>query len=692
MITLTEEQQDILAKASALKQGEIIVVNALAGCAKTSTLKLVAEQNHEQRFLYLAFNRKIVDEASSKFPDNTKASTLHAIARAYTGRKTLRYLNMDSIAEILGLNIANKKQFFEVFNVLKAYQSFCQSAFSLHELDALKDEARQKLEDDFSRKLDDKNKDFVINQRLAGIDQVEQVHKAILNADFTTFDTFLKEFVETADQRVFKYDYIVLDESQDVSRLLAKFIVSLIQAQQYKIIIVGDDSQKIYGFLGNTNLSKVILRLYKEQVIPTKSLTKSFRFQHDSRMEILSNQILQLRSEKITGARETVPPVSEQNDRIAYLSRGTFSLLAMAIYLIKKQQPYHLYGGINNFDIQELKDIYNLYLHTKQVKEMLHHSGFDSFSVERKVEVLAKFKDEVPFPAIITKSLKAFSSFFELYVFSSSKGIFEMENSISIVHFIHSKKQALESIATNSKLHLVDQFFSLIDTHSNEASNTILSTVHKAKGLEFEEVTILKSLSIIFDPVNDEIITTSYNDDGAILGLEKTNLAYSVNRISNIELASILNEEDKKGGNIFNQQGKVKTEEVAQETDRKVEPAQEKHAKDKATKRHKPVIHELVINEKMADMKEEYNILYVAITRAIRTIKISNANYIETLDFLYFINNNRAALMDIFQGRDSNFLVTIKRKGQDLNANNTGIIYEDSFISKKTLVSFLGKL
>jgi hypothetical protein len=37
-------------------------------------------------------------------------------------------------------------------------------------------------------------------------------------------------------------------------------------------------------------------------------------------------------------------------------------------------------------------------------------------------------------------------------------------------------------------------------------------------------------------------------------------------------------------------------------------------------------------------------------------------------------------------------MVTIKRKGQDLNANNTGIIYEDSFISRKTLVTFLGQL
>jgi ATP-dependent exoDNAse (exonuclease V) beta subunit len=134
----------------------------------------------------------------------------------------------------------------------------------------------------------------------------------------------------------------------------------------------------------------------------------------------------------------------------------------------------------------------------------------------------------------------------------------------------------------------------------------------------------------------------------------------------------------------------TKAEEIEPKTDKKAKPVQEKQ--EKSTKRHKPVIHELVINEKMADMKEEYNILYVAITRAIRKIKISNANYIETLDFLYFINNNREALINIFQGRDSELMVTIKRKGQKLDANNTGIIYEDSFISKKTLVLFLGKL
>jgi len=673
MFKLTKEQESILEQTKTMEQGNILLINALAGCAKTSTLKIIAQNNPNSKFLYLAFNRKIVDEAKESFPSNTKATTLHALARAYSGRKPLKYMNMEIIKNILDVDIKSSREYFKVFNALKAYQTFCQSAFSIDELDELKKDTRKKLEDDFKERFDNKNMDFIIEQRIKAIDYVEEIHYAILNSDFTTFDTFLKEFVETSHRRTFDYDYIVLDESQDVSKLLAKFIISLIKAEKYKLIIVGDNNQKIYGFLGNTNLSLVIERLYPS-LSTSMQLTKSFRFAKDSKIEELSNKILKIREEEIFGARQSVPPPSK-NDRIAYLSRGTFPLLAMSIHQILNKKEYHLYGGVANFNIKEIKDIYNLYVHTKELKELLD-KDFKLLRAEEIIKILYKNREKIPFPKIATDSLKAFSSFFELENFASSRAIFDLQDNINIVYFIYAKKKALEQIEDKSAGHIVDEFFSIIERYSDEESNTVISTIHKSKGLEFESVIILKSLSMRMDIFSDRISTVS-SETGHILGLQKVDIKSHIESIPNIEFIELLNEAEQSDTNLFKKKNT------------KYEVIFEEDSKDEELK----IDSELIINKRVRNIKEEYNILYVGITRAIRDIQISNNNYLETLKFLEFINENLEELIAINEGKESSLLVTIEKDiGRKKTKRERGIIFQDSFISIDTLFAILKEI
>ena len=674
MFKLTQEQELILEKTENMEQGKILLINALAGCAKTSTLKIIAQHNLNSKFLYLAFNRKIVDEAKNSFPSNTKSTTLHSLARAYSGRKPLKYMNMEIIKNILNIDIKSSKEYFKIFNALKAYQNFCQSAFSIDELDELKKDTRKKLEDEFKQRFENKNMDFIIDQRIKAIDYVEEIHYAILNSDFTTFDTFLKEFVETSNRRSFDYEYIVLDESQDVSKLLAKFIISLIRVNKYKLIIVGDNNQKIYGFLGNTNLSLVIERLYPTLATSMK-LTKSFRFSGHSQMEQLSNQLLKIRGEEIFGARETIP-IPSKEDRIAYLSRGTFPLLAMSIHQILNKKEYHLYGGIANFNIKEIKDIYDLYIHTKKLKELLD-KDFKLLKAEEVIKILSKNREKISFPKIVTDSLKAFSSFFELANFASSRAIFDLQDNINIVYFIYSKKKALEKIEEKSSGHIVDEFFSLIERHSNEASKTVISTIHKSKGLEFESVIILKSLSMRMDIFSDRISTVS-SETGHILGLNKVDIKSSIQSMPNLELVEILNEAEKSDTNLF-KKNTTKYEVI--------------YEKDIVEKEELKVANELIINKRIRNIKEEYNILYVAITRAIRDIQISNNNYLETLKFLEFINENLQELIGITYGKESPLLITIEKKmGRKKSKNEEGILYQDNFISISTLLTILQEI
>ena len=81
-ITPTSEQKKIIEAAIS---GQDLVIQALAGTGKTTTLKLLAEALPRKKGTYIAFNKSIVEEAGSKFPENVRCRTAHSLAYAAVG-------------------------------------------------------------------------------------------------------------------------------------------------------------------------------------------------------------------------------------------------------------------------------------------------------------------------------------------------------------------------------------------------------------------------------------------------------------------------------------------------------------------------------------------------------------------------------------------------------------------------------
>lgn len=84
-------------------EGEVVAVNALAGCGKTTTISLLCNkyrQEKNKRLLYLVFNKKNEEEASqsNKFPkEKMEIRTTHAcILRYYFGEKKMKYVDSTS--------------------------------------------------------------------------------------------------------------------------------------------------------------------------------------------------------------------------------------------------------------------------------------------------------------------------------------------------------------------------------------------------------------------------------------------------------------------------------------------------------------------------------------------------------------------------------------------------------------------
>ncbi len=85
---LTDEQQQIFDKVDSTLKSKfdtnvVIHVDAKAGTGKTALIKYIVEHNPKKRFIYTAFNKRIVEDGIETFgEDNCK--TFHALAYKYT--------------------------------------------------------------------------------------------------------------------------------------------------------------------------------------------------------------------------------------------------------------------------------------------------------------------------------------------------------------------------------------------------------------------------------------------------------------------------------------------------------------------------------------------------------------------------------------------------------------------------------
>lgn len=89
MFQPTKEQQEIISKVA---KNQNMLIAAFAGSGKTSTLKLVTETYSQKRFLYLAYNKSLEQEALKKFGSNVKSCTVHSLAYQHVGYKYRRKL------------------------------------------------------------------------------------------------------------------------------------------------------------------------------------------------------------------------------------------------------------------------------------------------------------------------------------------------------------------------------------------------------------------------------------------------------------------------------------------------------------------------------------------------------------------------------------------------------------------------
>ena len=420
----TKEQISVI---EAAKTGKDLVVQALAGTGKTTTLKLLAEALHDKKGTYIAFNKAIVEEAVSKFPSNVRCRTAHSLAYGQVGihyksrmsshsRITLKQVGEWLGVEKIGYRVQKETHVLDAAQVanlvVSSVGNFCKSTESKI--------SKEHIEIPFLASFDKKQ---VANFQKELLPFANKAWDDIQENDgFLKFDhDYYLKIWQLSSPRI-NSDFILFDEAQDADPVM----LSIVEAQHHaQRIYCGDQFQAIYEWRGAENaLSKV-------RVDQSLWLTQSFRFGDaiaseandilgflDAPVEVLGQSSIKSSVEKVllpkailcrtnAGVIQQVMNELSKNRKVAILGR-TQELIDFAeacgqLQKGKKTSHYEL-APFNSW--AEVKTYVARYPEeTHEIKTMI--DLVDRFGVTALIDALKQVVDEAESDVLISTAHKA---------------------------------------------------------------------------------------------------------------------------------------------------------------------------------------------------------------------------------------------------------------------------------------------
>jgi F-box protein 18 (helicase) len=389
----TAEQQEIVkSPAKRLK------VKAGAGTGKTSTVMGYAAARPLARGLYIVFGKANQSEAQrrlSAIGANCKARTTHSLAYEVFGKAFQAAGKLQGHAG--GLRAATTANLLRIpsWDMAKAINQTVNNFMASPD---------QQIHE---RHLPDVA-DYPILKMHSGscVDGARNLWALLTNLSNTVQvppDVYLKQWVMTKPR--LDYDYIIIDEAQDVNPLSA----GLINAQeQCSRIYVGDEHQGIFAFRGAVNMMATLTADVDLE------LTASFRF--NKLIGHLATVFLRHWKDSPFTVRGMAPwSKIEPTDQQAYLSRTVGGLIEKAVALNEKGAKIHWIGprGFDDYRSDVITEAHQLFKGNtcnadnspfqdatlrlvgswENLKDKVEQGSADIGAVYRFVE---RYKDEVP--------------------------------------------------------------------------------------------------------------------------------------------------------------------------------------------------------------------------------------------------------------------------------------------------------
>ena len=467
-MNFTPEQKKVVSS-----KGDIIV-NSVAGSGKTTTLLGYAKERPDAKILYLAFNKSVKNEAIRKFNQmnvqNVTIETAHSLAHRVIVRKYNYSVRANyKISDLIKiLGLSNNKNTIAILVHAKRFISyFCNSSAE-----------RVKDLNFIDVVTNDKAKEFV----KAHYKSIETCTRNILSKMDSgeidiTHDFYLKKY--QLSKPILDYDYILFDEGQDASPTM----LDIFLRQRATKVIVGDTHQQIYGWRFAINSLEVCK-------FKTLYLSNSFRFPQT--IADLANITLESKSRIFNKYPLKIKGSGTSKDRKtkAVISRTTVALLIKAIKYMDDFPKIYFEGNLSSYMYADsgpsIYDVYSLY------------NGRNEY-----------IKDE---------TLRSMKDYAELLEYIETTDDQQLHN---ITEIVEKYGDSIPNIFKQLKDCQVEK----------EEAQIIYSTVHRAKGMEYDLVEITDDF--ITEETLDKFLKDKDITDQAIA--EEINILYvAITRAKNI--------------------------------------------------------------------------------------------------------------------------------------------------------------
>jgi DNA helicase II / ATP-dependent DNA helicase PcrA len=280
MPTPTDEQQDIITETS--RVSDSIMINAYAGCAKSTTLEMLAPRITSPA-LSLAFNRKIVDELKGRLPANFQTKSLNGLGHG-AWMRALRDVPVRMDDRKLGKLVTDVGREHKIELPPDLWMTLRGAVSRAMQVGLVPDgiEAENPLVAD-SDEVWQQIADY------AGIDEADFPKMLELAPEILRRNIAMaKSGIISFDDQIYcptvlggiwpKFPVILVDESQDLSPLNHEMI-RLALRPWGRVVAVGDVKQAIYAWRGADANSMENLRSLSPAWVD-KPLTMTFRCPH----------------------------------------------------------------------------------------------------------------------------------------------------------------------------------------------------------------------------------------------------------------------------------------------------------------------------------------------------------------------------------------------------------------------------
>lgn len=246
MFTPTPEQIAIV-EAAANSQDNLLI-SALAGAAKTSTLVLIANALPKTSILCISFNKRIATEMKERLPANCASMTLNSLGhRVWSDTIGTRLnLNTKKNYEILNslmetLPAEDRPEVYERFSDILKAVAFGKTCGYVPDNEFPKAKPLFGDQEFFEHMEEEPSETEQYLIREISIQSIKQGLKGVIDFD----DQLLLPTVFPSSFP--HYPLVLVDEAQDLSALNHAMIRKFAKK---RIIAVGDECQSIYGFRG----------------------------------------------------------------------------------------------------------------------------------------------------------------------------------------------------------------------------------------------------------------------------------------------------------------------------------------------------------------------------------------------------------------------------------------------------------